>query len=338
MARGKLNQGEQTARQVRVGITLIVALLLLAFGVWQVGRLFDVFASRYPLVTLFESSGGIVAGAPVTLAGQRVGQVESIEFRPVEERGDEANIVVHLSVNENIRNQIRRDSRATLQTQGLLGDRFVDISPGSPGHPPLDPGDTIPSLPPLDYESVLRTAATTMEHVQDVVVDLRTLTDRLAAGEGTLGALLTDDDLYRRMATATTELTGLLRVVNRSDGTLARVIRDPELYDRMNSTLARLDSLGGVVLQGEGSLGRLMYDDQLYQGLVGVVGRADTTLAGVEGFVAGMGTADGTIARLLEDPELYDQVLKAIVDLQNLIQEIREDPSALRPHVEVDVF
>lgn len=336
MARGKLNQGAQTARQARVGLVIIVSALILALGVWQVGRLFDVFASRYPLVTLLENSGGLMTGSPVTLAGQRIGQVESLEFRPVQQRGeDDANIVVRLSVNRSVRDQIRRDSRATLQTQGLLGDRFVNISPGSAGFAPLEPGDTLISLPALDYESVLRTAATTMDQMQEVVVDLQTFTNRLAAGEGTLGALLTDDALYQRMTAATTELAGLLRTVNHSDGTLARIIHDPALYDAMSRTLDRLDSLGALALEGDGSLGRLLNDDQLYDGLLGVVGRADTTLAGVEGFVAGLEDADGTLARLLEDPQLYDELLKTIVDLQNMIQAIREDPSALSPTIRV---
>jgi phospholipid/cholesterol/gamma-HCH transport system substrate-binding protein len=335
MARGKLNQGQQAARQVRVGAVLIVGMLLLAFGVFQVGRLFDVFASRYTLVTLVDESGGLITGAPVTLAGQRVGQVQSIDFLPVEERRDSANLVIRFSVNQNVQTQIRGDSRVMLQSQGVLGDRFLNISPGSPEYPALQSGDTLQSLPPLDYETVLRTASSTLDRVQDVIVDLRTITDGLARGEGTLGALLTDEELYARMTIATTELAGLMRTVNRSDGTVGRMIRDPELYDRMNRTLARLDSLGAAITEGEGSLGRLISDDSLYEGLVGVVGRADSALAGVEGFVGRATEADGTMARLLEDPELYDQLLRTIVELQTLIQEIREDPGALSPRIRV---
>jgi phospholipid/cholesterol/gamma-HCH transport system substrate-binding protein len=335
MARGKLNQGQDTAQRVRVGIVIIVAAAVLAFGVFQVGRLFDVFASRYPLVTLLENSSGLIAGAPVTLAGQRIGQVEQIRFLPVDERTDSANILVRLSVNDDVRDQIRTDSRAALQTQGLLGDRFVDISPGSPDARPLEPGDTVPSVPALDYESVLRTAGRTMDEVQEVVGDLRILTDRLASGEGTLGALLADDRLYERMTTATTELAGLLRTVNRSEGTLSRMIRDPELYDRMSGALARLDSLGAVILGGQGSLGRLVQDDSLYQQLVRAAGTADSSLAGIQALVTSAEQGDGALARLLQDPEIYDQLLKTIVDLQNLIQEIREDPSALSPEIRV---
>lgn len=338
MARGKLNRGNQWSRQVRVGIVVILGLVVLTYAIFQVGRLFDVFASRYELVTLVESSGGLIEGAPVTLAGQRIGQVAEIRFIPVERRAVDANLFIRLSINKAVQNQIRGDSEASLRTQGVLGDRFVDISPGSPGLPVLTEGDTLPSHAPLDYEELLQTAALTLSEVQGVVDDLHVMTERMARGEGTIGALLADDRLYERMTSATGQLSGLLNTVNASDGTLGRMIRDPQLYDRMNAALARLDSLGVAILTGEGSLGRLVSDDALYEGLLGVVGRADSAVGGVQGLLTGIEAGDGTMARLLEDPALYDEFLKTVVDLQNLIRAIRDDPRRFRPEVHVDVF
>ncbi|MBW3553384.1 MAG: MCE family protein [Gemmatimonadetes bacterium] len=338
MARGKLNRGDQLSRQVRVGLVLMLGLLILAYGIYQVGRLFDVFASRYTLIALVESSGGLIKGGPVTLAGQRIGQVEEIEFIPVEQRVGGANISIRLSINTDVQEQIRRDSEASLRTQGVLGDRFVDISPGSPRFAALESGDTIPAVPPLDYEAVLQTAARTLSEVQDVVGDLQVMTRRLAAGEGTVGALLADDRLYERMTVATTELAGLLATVNRSDGTVGRLIRDPTLYHRMNATIGRLDSIGIAILGGEGSMGRLLRDDELYEGLLGVVGRADSAVGGIQGMVVGFGEGDGTLARLMEDPALYEAFLKAVVDLQGLIEEIRANPKEFTPPITVEVF
>ncbi|HUG41133.1 MAG TPA: MlaD family protein [Longimicrobiales bacterium] len=338
MARGKLTRGHQLSRQLRVGIVVIFALLLLAYAIFQVGKLFDVFASRYELVTLVESSAGLIEGAPVTLAGQRIGQVDAIRFIPVERRVGGANIYIRLSINQDVREQIREDSEASLRTQGLLGDRFVEITPGSPRFAALDAGDTLPSRPPLDYEDVLQTAAATLVEVRSMVGDLQVLTESLARGDGTLGALLADDRLYERMTVASAELAGLLRTINSSDGTLGRMIRDPALYDRMNTALVRLDSIGAALMGGEGSLGRLMRDDALYEGLVGVVERADSTVGGMQQFVQGIGEGEGTLARLVEDPALYDQLLKTIVDIQNLIRDIRADPRAFTPPVTVEVF
>lgn len=335
MARGKLNRGGQVGRQTRVGAVLIVGILILMYGVYEVGRLFDVFADRYALVTLVENSGGLTTGAPVTLAGQRVGQVDEIRFIPVAERAGEATVRIRLSLNRSVRDQIRADSRAMLRTQGLLGDRLVEISPGSAAAPMLEPGDTIPSVAALDYEDVLFATATTLEHLQNVIVDLQLLTGSLARGEGTIGALLADDRLYERMTVATTELAGLLRTVNGSDGTLSRLIRDPGLYDRMDVALVRLDSLAGAILDGDGTLGRLVRDDSLYAGLVAVTVRADSAVAGLGTFVQEMNRADGSLARLLDDPELYDQLLRTVVDLQTLVAQIRENPEALSPRIRV---
>jgi phospholipid/cholesterol/gamma-HCH transport system substrate-binding protein len=338
MARGKLNRGTQRASQVRVGLVMIVSLIVLIFAVYQVGRLFDVFASRYPLVTLVENSAGLMAGAPVSLAGQRVGQVDEVRFIPVDERMGTANIYVRLSVNRAIQDQIRQDSRAQLRTQGLLGDRFIDITPGSAALPMLQAGDTIRAVPALEIEQVLETAFATLEEVQEIAVDLKVTTGRIARGDGTIGSLLADDRLYDRMTAATTELAGLLAMVNNSDGTVARLIHDPAMYDRMEGALTRLDSLGATILAGQGTLGRLVQDDSLYDALVAVVGRADGAMGGIEGFIGDMTEADGTIRRLLEDPALYDEFLKTVVDVQNLIRSIRESPREYRPEVRVRVF
>lgn len=338
MARGKLSQGTQRSSQVRVGLVIIVSLLVLIFATYQVGRLFDVFASRYQLIMLVENSAGLMAGAPVTLAGQRVGQVAEVQFIPVHERVGTANIRIRMGVNRDVQDQIREDSRATLRTQGLLGDRFIDIIPGSPSRRILESGDTIVAEPALDIEVVLETAARTLENVQSMAVDLQTTTARLARGEGTVGALLTDDRLYERMTAASRELAVLINTLNRADGTISRLIHDPAMYERMETALARLDTVALAVLGGQGTLGRLLVDESLYEGMVGVVGRADTTLAGVEGFVLGLTEADGTIQRLLEDPALYDELLKAIVDVQNLIQAIRDNPREFRPDVQIRVF
>jgi phospholipid/cholesterol/gamma-HCH transport system substrate-binding protein len=338
MARGKLSQGTQRSSQVRVGLVMIVSVIVLIFATYQVGRLFDVFASRYQLIMLVENSAGLMAGAPVTLAGQRVGQVSEVHFIPVHQRVGDANIRIRLGVNREVQDQIREDSRATLRTQGLLGDRFIDITPGSPARRILEEGDTIRAEPALDIEVVLETAARTLEDVQSIAVDLRTTTGRVARGEGTMGALLTDDRLYERMTAASGELAALINTLNRADGTISRLINDPAMYERMEAALVRLDSVGMAILGGQGTLGRLLVDEALYDGMLGVVGRADATVAGVEGFVLEMTEADGTVRRLMEDPALYDELLKAIVDVQNLIQAIRDNPREFRPEVQIRVF
>lgn len=319
-----------------MGVFLIVALSLLAYAIYRVGDLFDVFADRYTIVTLVTRADGLLVGAPVTLAGQRVGQVESIDFLPLDGRPE--NLSIELSINENIREYVRADSYARVRTQGLLGDRYVDIAPGSPEAPIVQPGDTIPGIDPIDMEEVLATANTSLMQLQALASDLRAITGTILAGEGTLGRLLLEDALYVQMVAATGELQVLLAEIRESDGTLGRLVRDPELYDRLVGAIARVDSLTAIALNGGGTIGRLLRDDAIYQGVLGVIGRADTTIAGLGETLGELVNGEGTLRRLLGDPALYDQLLKAVIDLQILINDIRLNPKRFRPEINVDIF
>jgi len=317
-------------------VFLIVALGLLAYAVYRVGDLFDVFADRYTIVTVVTRADGLLVGAPVTLAGQRVGQVSSIDFLPLDGRPE--NLSVELSINENIREYVRGDSYARIRTQGLLGDRYVDIAPGSPAAPIVQPGDTIPGIDPVDMEDLLATANSTMLQLQALVGDLRSITGSILAGRGTLGRLLVDDALYVRLVATTGQLHALLAEIRSSDGTFGRMIRDPRLYDELVAAVARVDSLTALALSGQGTLGRLLRDDAIYEGVLGLIGRADSTIADLGESLGALTDGDGTVQRLLGDPALYDQLLKAVIDLQILINDIRLNPKRFRPEINVDIF
>lgn len=325
-------------RQVRVTMLIVVAVLLLAYAVYRVGRIFDVFASRYELVALVPSAVGLREGAPVTLAGQRIGQVKEISFIPVAQKTDDNNLVVRLAISEDVRDQVRRDSRAFLRTQGLLGDKFVDIEPGSSGAAILQSGDTLPAGETVDLEQFMAQAAGALEQAEVIVADLRDITHGLATGEGTMGELLNDDALYARMVGATTELQQTLTTLNRSNGTFGRLLRDPALYNNLTSAVARVDSLGAMLANSDGTLGKLLRDDSLYNVIVGSATSADSAVMAMSGFVQRMTEGQGTIQKLMTDPALYDEFLRAVIDLQTLINAIRENPERFKPNIRVDVF
>lgn len=321
--------------RVRVLALVVVALAILVFAVYKVGQVLDVFAEHYELVTLLPSASGLREGAPVTLAGQRVGQVESIDFIPLERQTGENHLSIRLSVAEDVHEQIRADSRAQVTTQGLLGDKLLEVTPGSPAAPVLAPGDTLPAQPAIDYEQVLARAAGMLDEAEAVLANLQALTGSIARGEGALGRLLTDDALYERITLTTTELARTLRAINVSDGTIGRLLRDPQLYEQLNRTLVQLETLTADLSTGEGTLGRLVQSDSLYQAMTAAVVQADSVLASLDSTATLMREGEGTVARLLHDPALYDELLQSIVELQTLLQDIRADPTEYRPYIEV---
>jgi phospholipid/cholesterol/gamma-HCH transport system substrate-binding protein len=325
-------------RQVRVGLLLVVSTFLLAYAVYKVGETLDLFARRYEIAMDVPSGLGLREGAAVTLAGQRIGQVSRIEFIPVERKRGDENLRVVLAISHEVRDQVRTDSRAFLRTQGLLGDKFVDIAPGTPAGRVLQPGDMILAGRSLDLDDFIMQASEALDQATGIVANLQDLTGGLARGEGTVGRLLNDDALYTSMTGASVELRRTLAEVNRADGTFGRMIRDPALYHQLHGAVARVDSLGAMMMYGNGTLGMLLRDDALYSRVLGTIGTADEAIAGVAEFLDRMTTGDGTLQRLMTDPVMYEEFLKAVIDVQTLLNDIRLNPGRYKPNIMVDIF
>ena len=326
------------ARQLRVAALTVAGLLLLAYGVYQVGKIFDVFADRYTLVTLLPTVAGLREGAAVALAGQQIGQIEDIDFIPLRHKRGGNHMVVHMNVAERVRDQIRGDSRLQVRPQGLLGDKYIDIMPGTMATAALQPGDTLPGDVALDTEQFLARAAEVMEQANIMVTDLRGITSSLSRGEGTLGQLLHDDQLYFRMVSTTGELQTLLEEINNGEGALSRLIHDPQMYRRLVSAVSRVDSLGAGILHGSGSLSQLIRSDSLYRGIAGMAVKADVAAASLSELLQRLNRPDGSLHRLMTDPRLFDEFLKSVIDLQTLIADVRQNPKKYVPPVNVKVF
>lgn len=318
-----------TWEEVRVGALILAALGLLASAIFFVGEVGDVFGERYRLVSLMRSGAGLVPGASVQLAGQNVGQVERIDWIPPEERREqEAAVAVWMAVNREVQNQIRSDSEARLRTQGLLGDRVVDIRPGSPEADVLQPGDTLMSTAPLDYQEILEQASGAVTGLSELTRRLEEIARRALAGEGSLGRLVTDETLYRRLTSLSGSLARVLERADRGEGSLGKLLTDDRLYERMVSVTASLDTLTAGVARGEGTLGRLAVSDTLYREARSAAARADSLLRRLE-------AGEGTAGKVLTRDRLYEELLRALTDVNALLADLRERPRRYIPPVEV---
>lgn len=327
-----------SGRELRVAGLIVVGILVLIYGTYRVGKIFDVFAERYTLITLLPSVAGLREGAMVTLAGQQIGQVDEISFIPLRQKRDDNHLLLKLKVADRAREQIRADSRIMIRPQGLLGDKFVDIMPGTLRTSALGPNDTIPAEITLDMEQFLARASQALDLAVVVVQDLGSITGPLARGEGTAGQLLRDDRLYQRMVVTTGELNTMLAEINRGDGALSRLIHDPDMYRKLVSAVSRVDSLGASILYGRGTLSQLIRSDSLYRGLAGTAAKADVAAGEFSALMQRLNRTDGTFNRMLTDPRLFDEMLKSVIDLQTLLEEVRTNPKKYVPPVNVKVF
>ena len=304
--------------QMRVAGIILVALAVLALAAYKLGQAANLFTRRYELIVYLPNANGLRQGGSVTLAGQLVGTVKEIEFLPVD-RDTSRNLRVVARIDRSLREQIRRDSEARLRTMGLLGDKVLDISPGTPDFPVLEQGDTIRVATALDYEAVLAKAAGAVDDVVLLSQDLRAITNGLARGQGTMGQLLTNRAMYDQLTSAMARANALFANLQNPNGTLGRMLNDPTLYNRLTNTVASLDSTLTAVNSSQGSLGRLLRDTTLYANLSGIAQGADSLMSMLT-------NEQGTLGRMMTDQSLYDQLNKLTSDLSAVLADVRRDP------------
>jgi phospholipid/cholesterol/gamma-HCH transport system substrate-binding protein len=189
------------SRAFWVGIFIAGTLLILAGGIFLIGRTEFLFSSKYRLKAEFSNVIGLVQGAEVRIGGVRQGIVGSIALpkRP----GDK--VIVSVDLNSATRNIVKKDSTAAIKSEGLLGSKYVEVSFGSNEAENLKDGDTIASEIPLDIADLIKTSSEVLDSAKNAMQNVESITTKIDQGEGTIGSLINDNQMYKQATAATAQ-------------------------------------------------------------------------------------------------------------------------------------
>ena len=309
--------------QLKVGVLILVALVILAIAIVKLGQAGNLFGKRYRLVAFVANGSGLRKGGPVTVAGQLAGSIEDITFLPPD-ADTTRNLKLLLEVNRKLSDQVRGDSRGKIKAVGLLGDKAFDISPGTPRYPVMKEGDTVIIVPSTDYDAVVQQASEAIQQVVGLATDLKKVTAGITRGEGAIGQLVTSRELYDQLNSTLARTSSIMARLENPRGTIGRLLDDPALYYSLNRTIASADTVITQISSGGGSVGRLLRDDTLYVHLVGIVAKADS-------LVGAMSSGTGTVHKLFSDKQLYDELVKTVTELNKVLVDVRRDPRRYTP-------
>ncbi len=288
-----------TWAQLRVGAMVIISLIILAVGIFFISGQVGFLTRHYTLKTFLPSAGDVRIGAQVRLAGIAVGNVYRIAISPYEDPNRA--VEIDMRVARSFQSQIHTDSRASLETVGLLGETYVNITRGEPGYPVLKNGGTVRGHVVPGMKQVVRNA-------NDVIANLRMLTDKInqitasiQSGKGTIGKFINDPTLYNRMSDTVAEAQGILTNVKKGHGTLGKLLTDDTLYARINTTVNHLNDVVNQIQHGNGSMAKFINDPSLYNNLKKVSSQASVLMTNIN-------SGKGTLGKLATDPQLYDHV------------------------------
>ena len=344
-----------TWAQVRVGVFIVCALLFLAGGIVLMGKKTKLFSSTGTLSVIMKDVAGLKVGAPVWLAGIDVGVVTRLGF----EHPDTTNEVeIVLEVNDDALKKIGADSVVTIKTRGLMGEKYVDITPSSSYT--VKPLHRLVGVQTVRLEDVMKKADSSFEMLNGIIGrinqgegtfgrftkdpklydnlvvlsrQLNKVVIEINAGKGTIGKLIGSSEPYDRLITILERADQTLQEIRASDGTMNRFIHDRQLYDKLvlladKSVQAAEDvrSLNRKILSPEGTVGLLITDRKLYDKGTDLLTRADNSLKSLEEVSARINRGEGTAGKLVSDKELYDKMNKMVNSVDELVNDIKKNP------------
>jgi phospholipid/cholesterol/gamma-HCH transport system substrate-binding protein len=343
-----------TWSELRVGLFVLVGLLILAVAIFYVtGAGF--LGPKYRLKTYLPEVSGLSTGAPVRLDGVEIGNVEKIRLVP-RQAGKPPdrmhNIEVGIRIDSKYQGDVLTDSTATLVTEGLLGNRYVNVQRGYTGVP-LKEGQAIPGAEEKAIKEVVERSADVLanlkalsEEIQEIIGDVQAgkgtigklITDDQAynhlnsilargdqivgnvqSGQGTLGKLFMTDELYSKVDKGVDNVNTILADVRSQKGTIGKLLYDPSLYDQAKAALENGNTIMGDIRAGKGTLGKLTTDETLYNKL------RDSS-SNLSEATARLNKNDNTAGKLFSDPQLYDNLAAASAELRTFLTEFRKNP------------
>lgn len=304
----------------RVGLLLLVALALGMAAIFTVGERRNLFSAKNDYIIRFDSVSGLQPGSNVQLDGVGVGSVAKIDLSEDVRKNQ---IELRIRVEARFAGRIREDSMARIRTLGLLGDKYIEISSGTPKFPEVPEGGTIGTAPVADVDRLRASGEDLVNNVTRITEQLTNILSRMERGEGILGELTKDVEPNRKVTTefiATLDsIRGMFDNFREGDGPLPRLLNDRALGEKLEGTVNRLDSLLAKTESGEGALSMLLTDTEQKARLERSLASIERTAANLETVTNSLREERALLPKLLGD-EAYGDKLSA--ELQSLIENL----------------
>ncbi len=280
--------GNEVIRNVRLGMFVVIGTVLLIAALYLIGNKQNLFGHTFRISAKFYNVNGLMAGNNVRFAGIDVGTVESVSIL------NDSSVNVVMVIEKGIQPFIKKNALAAVGTDGLMGNRLVNINSAADHSQSVEEGDVLQSLRPIEQEEMVRTLNETNENMKAITSNLLTITDRINS-KNSLWSLLMDTVVADNVKAAivsikiasnssailTGNLTSISNDIKNGKGSLGALIMDTSLSGKIQQVVVKLNQISDTVVhitgdfskvskrleQGRGSLGILLKDTLLVHNL-----------------------------------------------------------------------
>jgi phospholipid/cholesterol/gamma-HCH transport system substrate-binding protein len=306
-------------KQLKVGIVALVAMIISGILILLLTGNENPFGGKFPLRTYLADSGGMAEGSSVRLNGILAGTIKKVQLSG--SKDPKRMVEMQMQIDSKFLAEIPEDSTAAISAANLLGDKYINITKGkSPKH--VESGGEVQSLQLQDIPQLIETATAILNSFQKVVNRVDGLLAGIDAGNGNIGKLLKDDELYTRADDTVKDVNDLVKKVRDSNGTISKLLYDDGLYNDIRKPIQRLDDMMAQLQKGKGTAGKLLTDELVYEDV-------RKSIADLKGMLEGINAGKGTVGKLVKDEDLYKQLNLITTKVNTAIDKINAGQGTL---------
>ncbi len=296
---------------IKLGIFVVSGVLLLVIGLYFIGNNKNMFGKTITLYATFQNVSGLQAGNNVRYSGIDIGTVKQILIV------SDTTVKVEMSIEANLKEIIRKNARASVGTDGLMGNKLVNIHPGTVSFPLISDGDEILSIQNLDADEMLRTLEYTNSNVAVISENLKNITGNINNSKGTIYTLLMD----------TTLMEGIGHTIRNLD----------VMSSNLSMTSAELSDVVHQIKEGKGLVGVLLNDSIMGTDLQKTISevKASGELINfsaneLKTIVQKINNGNGSIGTLLNDTGTAGRLKSSLINIENSTKNFNENMEALK--------
>jgi phospholipid/cholesterol/gamma-HCH transport system substrate-binding protein len=306
-----MSEIKDNKKAIRVGVFLFVGLLIFLIGIFTLGGQRKTFVKSFQLKVVFDDIQGLKVGNNVWFSGVKVGTIKKIQFYGTSQ------VEVTLNIEEEAHKYIHKNARASIGSDGLIGNKIVVLDGGSPKFPFIEDGDKIAVNTTLSTDDIMKTLQVNNKNLVDITSDFKVLAKNLVEGKGTVGALLTDQQIANNFKTIVSNLQNTTASANR-------------MASQLNTFSSKLNTPGGLV-------DKMLTDTVVFARLQKSVTEFQKTATSAAALTDNLNKAsaklndkDNVAGVMLNDPAAAEQIRSTIKNLQTSSKKLDQDLEALQ--------
>lgn len=277
--------GNETTRNIRVGLIVIMGTILLITALYTIGNKQNLFGSTFRISAQFYNVNGLMAGNNVRLSGIDVGTVESIEIM------SDSSVNVVMLIEDRVKDFIKKNAIASVGTDGLMGNKLVNINSTKGNAESIEEGDVLQTLRPYETDEMLRTLNTTNENIKYITTDLKKITQKINS-PNTLWSILMDTVVAENVkktivnikltsnqsAILTGDLSAIVKDVRSGKGSIGTLLMDTTFSEKLDQTIIDIKQITDKMAIVSGDLSFVSEKIKNGSGIVGTL-LMDTTFS-----------------------------------------------------------